>query len=73
MFVYCDDRKNIFYFKINDVITNANPGTKSFDDSFGISRYTEFYDPLDSISRPSVLSLVNSSCDSLQYDFLNSK
>ena len=36
MFAYCDDRKNIFYFKLHEVI-----GKKSndlMDDSFGISR-----------------------------------
>ena len=42
MFAYCDDRKNIFYFKIRESITGGGTrypsGTSAVDDGFGISR-----------------------------------
>ena len=41
MFAYCDDRKNIFYFKIREIITGGSrfpSGTSAIDDGFGISR-----------------------------------
>ena len=42
MYAYCDDRKNIYYFKIREIITTGSRypsgASGAMDDTFGISR-----------------------------------